>query len=80
MRFRHEASATHDLNLSWALGSLLTRYLVLAEGHHASVGCIGRGEDVWRVVSSLHAVVELGELTHPEGTKVCFKDNSADLM
>lgn len=50
-----------------------SRYLVFAEGHHASVGRISRGEDVWGVVGPLHAVVELRELTHRQrGPNVCF--------
>lgn len=37
-------------------------YLVLAERHHASVGCIRSSKDVWRVVGPLHTVVQLREL------------------
>lgn len=51
-------------------------YLVLAEGHHASVGCISRGEDVWGVVSPLHAVVQLRELPHRQrGLNVCVNQS-----
>lgn len=32
-------------------------YLVFAESHHALVGCISSGKDVWRVVGPLHTVV-----------------------
>lgn len=38
-------------------------YLVFAESHHGPVGCVCSGKDVWRVVSPLHAVVQLRELT-----------------
>lgn len=37
-------------------------YLVFAERHHASEGCIRSGKDVWRVFSPLRTVVQLGEL------------------
>lgn len=44
------------------VSDLSAGYLVFAERHHALVGRIRSSKDVRRVVSSLHAVVQLREL------------------
>lgn len=41
-------------------------YLVFAECHHASIGCVCSGKDVRRVVSALHSMVQFGKLREGE--------------
>lgn len=51
----------YSINVSLILGWMFW-YLVFAECHHAPIGCVCGGEDVRRVVSALHTMVQFGKL------------------